>query len=70
MTLNIWHSRNGKIMERVKISVVVTGAEGEEWLAEAQNIFRAVKILLNTIMVDTYRYTVVQTHSVYTNHEL
>ena len=32
-------------MERAKISVVVTGAEGEEGLAGAQSIFRAVKIL-------------------------
>ena len=46
MTPTIWHFRKGKTLETVKRSVIAKDlAREEEWMDEAQRIFKAVKVL-------------------------
>ena len=71
MLQHVWFQQDdilqkGETMENVK---EVSGCQGlverERWKGKAQRIFRAVKLLEDTVMADTCHYTFIQTHRMY-----
>lgn len=67
MTFTTWHSSKNKTMETVKTSVVarVSGEKDKGWLGGTQDIFRAVKTILNySVMVGEWHYAFVKTQNI------
>lgn len=66
MIPTIQHSGKGKTMERIKISVVLPVRQGQKRDGQHTEEFQSSEeILCDTLQVDTYHYTFVQTRNVH-----